>query len=74
MQVIVDFLAGLGNFFVTIGNFFVTFFRDLGYLVLLTGNMLVNVTGYLSWLPLTLAQLLTIAITIAIVYKIMGRE
>lgn len=74
MQAILDFLGSIGEAIVAAFDFLVSLIMDLVYLVQLTGKMLTQIPLYFAWLPPGLTALLVSAITIAVLFKILGRD
>lgn len=74
MQAILDFLGSIGEAIVAAFDFLVSLIMDLVYLVQLTGKMLAQVPMYFAWLPPGMTALLISAITIAVLFKIIGRD
>lgn len=74
MDVIIDFLAGIGEVIVTVIEFVVSFFSDVVYVIQLTGKFLAQIPTYFSWLPGELLGLLVIIFGVVVIYKILGRE
>lgn len=74
MNELIAFVKGIGS---AIGGFFAFIFsliEDIIYLVQLTGRMLAQVPKLFSWLPGPVLGLMLTAITIAVLYKVLGRE
>lgn len=67
LETIVD---GFNKILESIGGFF----EDLGYLVSLTGNFVLRIPSYFTWLPDEVAQIFILGFSIVVVYKILGRE
>lgn len=74
MDVIIDFLTGIGEAIVTAFEFVVSFFSDIVYVIQLTGKFLAQIPIYFSWLPGELLGLLVIIFGVVVIYKILGRE
>lgn len=74
MQSIIDFLSGIGNWLVMIGGFIISLFRDLVFLIELTGKFLAAIPQYLSWLPGPIAASVMLFPVVGIVLLISGRK
>ena len=74
MQDIIQFLKGIGDFFVAIGNFLIDFIGDLLEIVKLTGKVVAELPEYFSWLPPSFVSVLLSIFAIVVIYKIAGRE
>ena len=74
MNVIADFLGAIGQGIVGIIDFVVSFVTDLVYIVQLIGTILAQIPSFFSWLPVELAAIIVIGITVAAIYKIAGRD
>lgn len=74
MQEVIQFLKGIGDFFVTIGNFLVDFIGDLVEIVKLTSIVVAELPDYFSWLPAGFVSVLLAIFAIVVIYKIAGRE
>lgn len=55
-------------------DFAVKFFGDLVYVVGLTGDALLTVPELLKWLPAAVSAVVVTILTLAVLYKILGRE
>lgn len=74
MNVIVDFLTGIGQAITSGFSLVFGLLEDLVYLILLTGKVLLSIPTYFSWLPPQFVVLVVSILTIAVLYKVMGRE
>ncbi len=74
MDAILSFLKGFGSAIIGLIDFLVGFISDIVYLVQVTGRALAQIPTYLSWMPPQVSALLIAIITIAVIYKITGRE
>lgn len=55
-------------------SFLVSFIGDLIYVVGLTADALVSLPELLRWLPAAVSTVIVLILTIAVIYKVMGRE
>ena len=67
LSTIVDFLMGLFDFLVKIVT-------EIIYIIKLTGTIIGNIASYFYFMPAAVSALLITLITIAIAYKIAGRD
>lgn len=74
MAALTNFLSGIGDGLISVVNFVIDFFKDIAYLVKLTGEFVLKVPDYLSWLPTEVLALLISTFTIVVLYKVLGRE
>lgn len=74
MQALVSFVEGIGSAIGAFFGFVASLISDIVYLVQLTGRMLAQIPGYFSWLPAPVLAVLVTAVTIAVLYKVLGRE
>lgn len=74
MGAIVKFFEGFATAISAIINFVVDMVADLLYIIKLTGQFLVNIPSYFSWLPAPVLAVIVSIFGIVVIYKIMGRE
>lgn len=74
MGALTDFLLGIGEGLLAVVTFVIDFFKDIAYLVKLTGEFVLQIPNYLSWLPAEVLALLVTVFTIVVLYKVLGRE
>lgn len=74
MQALISFVEGIGSAITAFFDFVFSLISDIVYLVQLTGRMLAQIPGYFSWLPAPVLAVLVTAVTIAVLYKVLGRE
>lgn len=74
MTALVNFFEGIGDALMSVLEFVIDFFKDIAYLVQLTGEFLLNIPDYISWLPAPVVAILLTAFGVAVVYKVVGRE
>lgn len=74
MGALTDFLLGIGEGLLAVVTFVIDFFKDIAYLVKLTGEFVLKVPTYLSWLPAEVLALVVAIFTIVVLYKVLGRE
>ena len=74
MNVIIDFLTGIGHAITSGFSLVFGLLEDLVYLIKLTGKVLISIPSYFSWLPPKFVVLVVSILTIAVLYIVMGRE
>lgn len=74
MSTLIEFFKGLGDAVVSVFNFVISFFGDVVYLIKLTGEFVLKVPQYLSFIPSEVLAIITLTFTIVVLYKVLGRE
>lgn len=74
MRSLIKLLKNIGKIITTIVTFVISFFKDLVYVIELTGKFLAQLPSYFSWLPTELLTILLVIFSIVVIYKILGRE
>lgn len=74
MDAIISFFAGIAEAVTGFFAFVFSLIMDLVYLVQVTGKMLAQIPVFFSWLPGPVLSLILTAITIAVLYKVLGRD
>lgn len=74
MQAITDFFNMVGSIISTAIKFVISLFQDLLFLIQLLGNFLANLPTYFSFLPSTVTASVLLIFSIAVIFKILGRE
>lgn len=74
MSELIAFIKGIGAAIRGFFAFVFSLIEDIIYLVQLTGRMLAQIPSFFSWLPPPILALIITAITIAVLYKVLGRE
>lgn len=74
MDVLIDFISGIGDAFLGVIDFVVSMVTDLVFLVQLLGDILLQIPTFFSWLPAEVSAVLVIGVSIASILKIAGRE
>lgn len=70
----IDILGSLVDFLVGIFNFIAKIIEEIIYIIKLTGTIIGNISSYFYFMPAVVSGLLITLITIAIAYKIAGRD
>lgn len=73
MNAILSFLEGIGSAISGAFGFLLDLALDLVYVVRLLGRILKLIPTFLSWLPPPILAILTAAISVAVIFKIIGR-
>ena len=74
MDAIINFFSSIGEVITSIFSLVWSFIQDLVQIILMLSKFLVEIPGFIAWLPDPLPFLLLSIFTIAVVYKIAGRE
>lgn len=74
MQAMLDFFANIGDIIFSICEWFISFLGDLLYMIQLTGQFLLKIPDYFSWLPGPAVSLIVVIFSIVVLYKVLGRE
>lgn len=74
MEALISFFEGIANAVSAAFEFLISIVQDIVYLVQLTGRMLVQIPMMMSWIPSPVLAILTTGITIAVLFKVLGRE
>lgn len=74
MAAIVSILSSIGEFFSTVADFVIKLFDDLVFAVKIIGEAIAKIPSYIGFLPAGLIVLFVSALSIIIVYKILGRD
>ena len=74
MKAITDFLGGIGNGLMMIVDFVISFFEDVAYIIKLTGEFVLKIPEYLSFLPPSVLAIVVSIFTVVVIYKVLGRE
>lgn len=70
---IFETLRTIADFFIALGKFIFDLIEDLLYCIGLMRNLLPNLITYLGWLPETLLTLIVSVLTVAVVFRVVGR-
>lgn len=73
MNAIISFLGGIGSAITSAFGFLLDLVLDLVYVVRLLGRLLRAIPMFLSWLPPPILVIVTAAISVAVIFKIIGR-
>lgn len=73
MNALFSWLGGLGSAVSGVIDFFLDLVLDLVYVVQLIGRFIRLIPVYFSWLPPQLLAIIVVAISVAVIFKIIGR-
>ena len=73
MSAIIEFFSSIGTILVTVVNTVVSFIKDLIFAIQLIAKFLANIPSYFSWLPVEIVSLIVALISIAAIFKLLGR-
>lgn len=74
MDAIVNFFEGIGDVILAVVDFVVSFFSDLVWIINTLVWAVAQIHGLLSWIPGEILAIITITLSVVMIYKIMGRE
>lgn len=74
MKTLISFIEGIGSAITGFFSFVFSLIEDIVYLVKLTGRMLAQIPVFFSWLPGPVLAVIVTAVTVAVLYKVLGRE
>lgn len=74
MQAVIDFFALIGSVITTAIDFIIGLVKDLFFVIQLLANMLANIDTYISFLPRAAAGTIVLIFTVAMIFKIAGRD
>lgn len=72
-----DLLSGfqqIFDFFSNVLDFLIDFIKDIVYIIEITGEMVLKIPDYFSWLPSEALSLLVSVFAVVVIYKVLGRE
>lgn len=69
-----DYIVQIGEFFGSIFDFVIDFFEDIAYVIKLTGEFVLKIPDYFSWLPVEVVALIVTIFSVVVIYKVLGRE
>lgn len=74
MKALIALLEGIGSAVTGFFEFVFSLIADIVYLVQLTGGFVPAFARYFSFLPPPVLAVIVTAVTIAVLYKVLGRE
>lgn len=74
MASIKEYIIQIGEFIGSAFDFIIDFFEDIVYVIKLTGEFVLGIPDYFSWLPAEAVALIVTIFGIVVIYKVLGRE
>lgn len=71
---IIDFLKMIGDTLISFFDFVFSLVEDLVYVIQLTGETVLKIPSYFSWLPAEAVAIIVSIFAIVVIYKVIGRE
>lgn len=74
MDAIISFITGIADGVTAALNFLTGIVEDTVYVVKLTGEFVLEIPSYFSWLPAEILALIVTTFGVVVIYKVLGRE
>lgn len=74
MKAIINLLKGFINGITSVVDFVISMIEDIVYIVKLTGEFVLSIPDYFSWLPGSVLAIIITIFSIVVIYKVLGRE
>ena len=74
MNAIITFFEGIADAIAGAIDFLIGFIEDIVYIVKITGEFVLEIPNYLSWLPAPVLTTVVVVFGVVVIYKVMGRE
>lgn len=74
METLINFFSGIGDFIVSAFKYIVDTVSGLAYCVRLLSYFVEKIPEYFGWLPAEFVVIIGCVFSIAIIYKVLGRE
>lgn len=74
MSAILDVLNGFLNAIKSIVDFIVSFFEDIVFVVKTLGEFLTNAPALFGFLPASAVAIILVALSVVVIYKVVGRD
>ena len=74
MNAIITFFEGIVDAITGAIDFLIGFIEDIVYIVKITGEFVLEIPNYLSWLPAPVLVIVVVVFGVVVIYKVMGRE
>lgn len=71
---IINGLDGIVRFINAIYDFIIDIVEDIAYVIKITGQFVVQIPGYLGWLPAGVVYIIVAMFSVVVIYKVLGRE
>ena len=73
MSTIINFIKDIAELLFTIGKMAIKFVEDIIYMIKLLAETVLNLPQYLGFLPASVLSAFMAAMSIVVVYKVLGR-
>lgn len=74
MQIIIDFIAGIGDMLYSGFQWLIGMVQDLGNIASMLVSVLASIPGYFSWVPSEALTVIVAIFGVVAFYKLAGRE
>lgn len=74
MGALIDMLKGFIDGVLAVVDFIISTIQDILYVIQLTGEAVLHLPDYFSWLPAPFVAVLVTIFSVVVIYKILGRE
>lgn len=74
LKTLADGFQQVLDFFSNVTEFIIDFIGDIVYIIKITGEMVVKIPDYFSWLPSEALALVVSIFGVVVIYKVLGRE
>lgn len=74
MQVIIDFISGMGEAIITVFRYLLDTVMGLANVIKMLLYFTPKIPGYFEWLPAECLTILGVIFGVVVIYKIIGRE
>lgn len=74
METLIKFFEGIADFLTSVFDWFIDTIEGLAYIVKLTAHFIGKIPDYFRWLPSEFLALVALVFSVAVIYKILGRE
>ena len=73
MSTIINFLKSIGDMIITLVSFVIKFIEDILYMIKLLGETVLAIPELIGFLPSAVVSAFMAALSIVIIYKVLGR-
>lgn len=74
MVTLLNFIGSIADLIVGLVGYLIHVISDVIYMIGLLASIVLYFPSYITWVPPTIAGSITVIISLAVVYKIIGRE
>lgn len=71
---IIEFFTNIGDVITSIINFVIQHYKNLLFMYKLLFKFLASIPSFFTWLPSPFMTVLLVIFSVAVIYKILGRE